>query len=205
MKVIQQLVSLEHALPETEVLNLIQAAGRTSYKSENGDAKEFVRMLIKRGHLSVLEHCSMSFRFITDRGVTHELVRHRIASFTQESTRYCNYSATRFGSNVTFVVPIEFLSEGKYHHLYLLWEEAMRNAEGTYFAMLAEGLSPQLARSVLPNSLKTEIVVTANLREWMHIFELRTSEAAHPQMKNLMAKAQYIAEHLYPTIFGRNE
>jgi thymidylate synthase (FAD) len=165
----------------------IEVAGRVCYKSEDKitpeSAKAFVTGLIKRGHESVLEHVSFSFRCITDRGVTHELVRHRIGvAFSQESTRYCNYGKDKFGGGIT-VIDNPRIDAKAQRRRDTLW----RAIEKVYLAELKEGIAPQDARDVLPNALKTEIVVTANLREWRHILRLRTSPAAHPSIRFLMS------------------
>ena len=198
-------------------LEIIEAAGRTCYKSEDkiteGSAEKFVRMIIKRGHLSVIEHASMRVRFICDRGVTHEIVRHRLAAYSQESTRYCNYKG-----GVTFIIPpwidwkpgeykadrIYEMNQEEFQNLDpyvetadIMWLNFMEKAEGIYRRLLNKGWSPQQARSVLPNSLKTEIIMTANLREWMHVFKLRASKAAHPQMRELMCP---LLEEVYTKI-----
>lgn len=169
-------------------LQHIEKIGRVCYKSENNitedgeSAKKFVKMLIDRGHEAMIEHSSLSVKFIVDRGVSHELVRHRIASFAQESTRYCNYSKDKFGKEITVIKPC-FLEENTNN--YNLWKTIMENDELYYFALLETGLSPQEARSVLPNSVKTEITITANYREWRNFFKLRTAQAAHPQMREV--------------------
>jgi thymidylate synthase (FAD) len=170
------------------MLRTIEAAARTCYKSEAGatpeSAPDFVRKLVHvRKHESVIEHVSVSVRFVIDRGVSHELVRHRLAAFSQESTRYCNYSADKFGHEITVIQP-PFWPQNSLS--YLLWQQACEAAEMSYFSLLNEGASPQQARSVLPNSLKTEVVMTANLREWRHVLRLRASAAAHPQMQQIM-------------------
>ena len=181
-------------------LKKIELAGRTCYKSEDrisdDSAKDFVKMLIDRGHEAMLEHSSLSVKFICDRGVSHEIVRHRIASFAQESTRYCNYSKEKFGSELTFIKPCFF--EGT---AYDLWSAAMLNSETIYFGLLSQGATPQQARSVLPNSLKTEIVVTANYREWRNILKLRTAKAAHPQMREIMIPLLNELKTRIPVIF----
>jgi thymidylate synthase (FAD) len=187
-----------------DALRFIESAGRTSYKSEStGEPAKFVKMLIYRGHLSVLEHCSATFRFITDRGVTHEMVRHRIAAFTQESTRYCNYASDRFGNELTFVIPVEYVHDDPNYTSPAIeqWKRTMWILETAYLEMIHNGASPQLARSVLPNSLKTEIVMTANFREWMHVFSLRRSKEAHPQMRALMNSAYAQICECIPDIF----
>lgn len=169
------------------ILKFIELAGRTCYKSEERITKDsaagFVKRLIDSGHHSVIEHVNITVRFICDRGVTHELVRHRLASYSQESTRYANYSKDKFGNEITVIRPYYF-DEGSDN--YWRWHRAMEDAERVYLDLLANGASPQQARSVLPNSLKTEIVVTCNVREWRHILSLRCSEAAHPQMRQMM-------------------
>lgn len=177
MKIIKS--SIEVYWPNINILEHIEICGRTAYKTEPKDAEAFVRMIMKRGHLSVLEHVAISVRIICDRGVSHELVRHRIASYTQESTRYCNYSDDRFGGQLIFIMP-SWTTENS--QIYLKWEAYVEQAEENYFDMLSIG-NPQEARSVLPNSLKTEIVMTANLREWLHFLNLRTAKDAHPDMQ----------------------
>ena len=185
-----------------ELLKGIEKAGRTCYKSEDRiteeSAKVFVRKLIERGHESVLEHESITVRFVCDRGISHEIVRHRLASFSQESTRYCNYSNDRFGSELTFIKPC-FLPEVSV--TYRLWKRAMFVAEKKYFGLLDWGCTPQEARSVLPNSTKTEVVMTANLREWRHFLKLRTAKAAHPQMRELTVPLLKELQERIPVVF----
>ncbi len=170
-------------------LQHIEKIGRVCYKSEDKitedgeSAKKFVKMLIERGHEAMIEHSSLSVKFTVDRGVSHELVRHRIASFAQESTRYCNYSKDKFDNGITFIKPF-FFKEGTTE--YEEWEDAMDNAEQSYLFLINDcGATPQEARSVLPNSTKTEITITANYREWRNFFKLRTAKAAHPQMQEV--------------------
>jgi len=203
MYIVQQTAFLESITPAP--LQHIERAGRTCYKSESAitpdSADKFVRMIIKRGHLSVLEHASATFRMVTDRGVTHEMVRHRIAAYSQESTRYCNYSKNSDG--LKFVIPVKpdgtpafgASLDGSF------WWTAMQNAEDAYLKMLEQGFTPQIARSVLPNSLATEIVMTANFREWRHVLSLRTAKAAHPQMRHLagLIRDQLVTE--CPAVF----
>ena len=206
-----EVLSVQSGHPE-DPLKLIELAGRTCYKSEHksteDSAKKFVKMLIDRGHHSVIEHSSITVKFICDRGVTHELVRHRPASYSQESTRYCNYKG-----GVAFVIPPWMNTEpGEYKERQLpwnmsykdpsfLWFTAMLDAESYYQRMIAGGWSPQQARSVLPNSLKTEIVMTANIREWRHVLTLRTSKEAHPQMREIMTPFLKWMQHNIPILF----
>jgi thymidylate synthase (FAD) len=169
-----------------EVLSKIEKAGRTCYKSEGQitsvSARRFVSGILKSGHESVIEHHNLSVKIICDRGISHEIVRHRIASYSQESTRYCNYTQAKFGNELTFIKPF-FWKEDSDH--YALWKAAMQNIEDSYNKLIAAGAKAEEARSILPNSLKTEIVVTMNLREWRHFFRLRTSKASHPQMREI--------------------
>jgi thymidylate synthase (FAD) len=172
------------------MLRRIERAGRVCYKSESriteDSAGKFVRMLCRRGHESVLEHESISVLFVVDRGVSHELVRHRVCSFSQESTRYCNYGKA---GEVTFVRPCFWLDDigpGATDRRMKRWERAMRDSEAAYLEELEIGATPEEARSVLPNSLKTEIAMTSNMRQWRHILNLRTSNKAHPQMRQVM-------------------
>lgn len=169
-----------------EILKRLERAGRVCYKSEDkitqDSAEKFLTNIIKRGHESVLEHEKITIRVICDRGVTHELVRHRIASYSQESTRYCNYSNEKFGSELTLIKPCFWAEDDP---RYIIWSEQMQQIEHTYFKLTEAGASPQEARSILPNSLKTEIVVTMNIREWRHFFKLRTATTAHPQMREI--------------------
>jgi len=168
-------------------LHILETAGRTCYKSESkitdDSAKKFIQMILARGHESVIEHVSASVRFITNRGVTHELVRHRLCAFSQESTRYVNYG----GDDIEFIRPVwienGYDEQGDAFNTFI---DACLISEKNYNQLLSFGWRPEQAREVLPNSLKTEIVVTANLREWRHIFKLRTSIAAHPQIRELM-------------------
>jgi thymidylate synthase (FAD) len=191
MRVIEPYVVIETDLSAAAVmLATVERAGRTCYqsswKSGPGSAPGFAAMIIKRGHESVLEHVSVTARFVVDRGVSHELVRHRLCAFSQESTRFCNYAGDRFGGEVTFIRPPWVDLGHLADPMSLTWAAAMRDAEVTYLQLLELGWKPEQARSVLPNSLKTDIVVTANLREWRHIFRLRTAAPAHPQMRQVM-------------------
>lgn len=170
----------------SEILKHIEKCGRVCYKSEDkiteDSAQIFCKNIIKRGHEAVLEHYSFTVKFIVDRGVSHEIVRHRLASYCQESTRYCNYSKDKFGTEITVIKPCFLDKEDK---KYSTWINSMKNAEQSYFKVINEGATPQEGRSVLPNSLKTEVVMTANLREWRHFLKLRTSQYAHPQIREV--------------------
>lgn len=177
---------VEITTPTDGILQHLERCGRICYKSEekiaDGTAEKFIAGIIKRGHEAVLEHASVTAKFTCDRGVSHEIVRHRMASYCQESTRYCNYSKDGFGGEITVIRPL-YLVEGTEGWQY--WEVACRMAEKSYFELLGCGYTPQEARSVLPNSLKTELIVTANIREWRHFLRLRCDKAAHPQMREV--------------------
>lgn len=184
------------------LLRNIELAGRTCYKSEDkitaDSAAGFVRRIIKSGHHSVIEHSAITVRFTCDRGVSHELVRHRLASFSQESTRYANYAKDKFGSEITVIRPY-FWEDDQVK--YSLWKEAMENAEASYLKLIELGAKAEEARSVLPNSLKTEVVMTANLREWRHVLTLRAAGPSHPQMRELMRPLMAEFKKLFPGVF----
>ena len=211
MQIIDARYEILDQIDGMEVLKKIERVARICYKSEDnikdGSAERLVKSLIDRGHEAMLEHYSFSIKFVCDRGVSHELVRHRMASFAQESTRYCNYSKDKFGNELTFIYPRFWdryigLKEGPNAlNLYKNWHTAMENAEKAYFTLLEKGATPQEARSVLPNSIKTEVVMTANLREWRHFLKLRTAQAAHPQMRELTIPLLKELKEKIPVIF----
>ncbi len=202
MKVIKPYFEILSEVDGNEILKNIEICGRTCYKSENlitdVSAANFVKNILTRGHESVIEHEKVTVKIVCDRGVSHEIVRHRIASYSQESTRYCNYQKNKFGNELTVIKPV-FWEENSPQ--YNIWYDITQKIEENYMQLINMGAKPQEARSILPNSLKTEIVVTMNLREWRHFFKLRTSEAAHPQMREI---AQMILEEfkkLIPIVF----
>ncbi len=186
MKVVNAGVEFLTPIDGNMILKRLEECGRVCYKSEDrigkASAPAFCANLIDVGHESVLEHCSFTVKFTCDRGVSHEIVRHRLASYSQESTRYCNYGSGKFGEQITVINPC-FLERDTEQREF--WEDACLAAETAYFNMLNRGCSPQEARSVLPNSLKTEVVMTANIREWRHFLKLRCSPDAHPQMREV--------------------
>lgn len=202
MKIIKASYEIMDSLNGEAILKKIERCGRVCYKSEDkitGDSAErFVRSIIKRGHESVLEHVSFTVKFIVDRGVSHEIVRHRLASYSQESTRYCNYSDWEFGREITVIKPCFFDYDTQD---YAAWHFACSVAQRRYLELLDIGASPQQARSVLPNSLKTELVMTANIREWRHFLRLRTSKAAHPQMREVTVPLLAELKQRIPVVF----
>lgn len=191
MQIVKQSWQFEEEIDADKILKKLEAAGRTCWKSEDkctqNSAGTFINNIMSKNHESVIEHHSITVRIITNRGVTHELVRHRIASYSQESTRYCNYSKDKFGNEITVILPVWFndLSDNKRQQQFETWKRSNEQIEKDYFELLASGQTAQEARDVLPNSLKTEIVVTMNMRSWRHFFELRAAQAAHPQIREL--------------------
>ena len=198
MNIIKPNVQIMTPIDGDFILKHLEACGRTCYRSEDKvtdtSAEKFIRNILKRGHEAVIEHYAITVRFTCDRGVTHEIVRHRLASYSQESTRYCNYSQDKFDNNVTYIDlegGIELdpvcskMDADTINAILAEWYAACVDAERHYFKMLELGAPPQIARSVLNNSTKTELVMTANIREWRHFFKLRCDRAAHPQMREV--------------------
>ena len=201
MRVIEASAVIESFTPNLE--KNIEAAGRTCWKSEDkiggNSACEFIGKIKGYNHASVLEHGAITVRFVIDRGVSHELVRHRIASFSQESTRYCNYTKGKFDSEITVIKPC-FWEAGSPE--YNEWANSCVVAEKTYNKLIKMGAKAQEARSVLPNSLKTEVVMTTNPREFRHIFALRCAPAAHPQMREVMLPLLNEFSARWPSLFA---
>ena len=229
MKIIEPSFKIEYCPEECFVMYHLEQAARTCYKSEANaspvSASKLLARIIRQGHESVLEHISITVRIVCDRGVTHELVRHRLASFSQESTRYCNYADEKFERELTFIRPPQCSAQLLGQHT-IMWnlqsltasrKEGLINpelcpsdnvffwalavVERDYIALLGCGWSPQEARAVLPNSLKTELVMTANIREWRHIFKLRCAKDAHPQMRQIMVPMLAAFTELIPVLF----
>ena len=199
-----------------EELKHIEKIARVCYKSESlisedgESAKKLVTNLIKAGHEAMLEHSTLAVKFTVDRGVSHELVRHRIASFAQESTRYVNYSKEKFWNEINVIdiltgirldAKMKQLSCDQITLILSEWLNAMADAEKHYMKMIELGATPQIARSVLPNSTKTEIVITANYREWRNFFKLRTAPAAHPSMREVTIPLLQELQTKIPIIF----
>lgn len=199
MEIINQEHKILDEINQEQILKKLELCGRTAYKSEDkiteDSANRFIKFLITRGHESVIEHVNISVKFITDRGISHELVRHRLVSYTQESTRYCNYSK----KGLVFIKPL--IPSGQTFE-YILWQNRMRLVEEDYNTLIECGAKPEEARCILPNCLKTEIIATANLREWRHILKLRTSPEAHPQIRELMLGLLEEFKEKLPVIFG---
>ena len=195
MEIVNQNATLETSIDPEWTMKHIEKAARTCYqsydKAREGSAERLIRSCIKRGHESIIEHVSVSFRIVCDRGVLAEITRHRLASYSVESTRYVNYR-----KGITVIAPPELNAEQR-----VLWEKACLSAEDTYRTLIEDGVSPQIARSVLPTCLKTELIMTANLREWRHFIKLRNSTAAHPQIREIASKILDILAEKLPAVF----
>lgn len=209
MKIVKPSYKIEAIMP-ADAMEHLERCTRTCYRSEgkikDGSAERLMTKVLIKGHGSVIEHASITVRFVCDRGVSHELVRHRLAAFSQESTRYVQYcGADEEGHEIAFVRPCFWPSVGTgtiNDRRYAEWARTMEYIETSYLRLLAGGCKPEEARSVLPNSLRTEIVMTANFREWLHVLRLRTSPKAHPQMREIMIPLGYELADLFPVIFG---
>jgi thymidylate synthase (FAD) len=202
MKVVNASYEIMGNVDGIQMLKNIEKIARTCYKSEDKITDDsyikMIRSLVERKHEAMLEHASVTVKLVCDRGVSHELVRHRLASFAQESTRYCNYG---HDNEITVIKPC-FWEEGS--PMYFRWHSQCGEAEQVYLDMLKNGAQPQEARSVLPNSLKTEINITMNLREWRHFFKLRACGATgkpHPQMLEIAVPMLKEFQNLIPIIF----
>lgn len=207
MKVIQQSYEILTDLsnPIETILKPIEAAGRTCYKSENNITDDscikFCKMLCERGHEAMVEHSQLSVRFTVNRAIANEIVRHRLFSFAQESTRYVNYSKDKFGSEIKVIEPEDLLPSNS--SVYQFWYNSCKNAEDAYMALLYENVKPEIARDVLPLSTATEIVVTGNIREWRHFFRLRSSynKCAHPQIRSICDRLLADLKSKIPVLF----
>ena len=198
MQIIKPSVYIRTQIFEKKVIEDLELAGRTCYKSHylitETSAINFVSRIIEDGHHSVLEHFSISVLIICDRGVSHELVRHRLASYSQESTRYVRYE----NNDISFIIPCFWEDNEK---MLQEWRASMLLAEARYVCLMKFGARPEQARSVLPNSTKTEIIMTCNLREWRHVLTLRCAKSAHPQMREIMLLLLQKMHKKLPIIF----
>ena len=209
MKIINPNYEILRPIDGDEILKIIEKVARTCYKSEdkinNKSANKLITRLITSGHEAMIEFFDITVKFICDRGVSHEIVRHRIASYAQESTRYCNYSKDKFDNQITYIRPNfwngcpESDDDCEKH---VILEQMLIDIEKAYNKLIKLGASPQEARYILPNGLKTEINVKMNLREWRHFFKLRCSKAAHPQMRELAIPLLNELKNKIPLIFN---
>lgn len=202
MKIISPSFELLEPIDSERIMANIERCGRVCCKSEekitHESAESFVRSLIQRGHESVVEHEKITVKITCDRGISHEIIRHRIASYSQESTRYCNYTKDKFGGELTFIKPYFWETDSQ---LYAIWLGQMDACERGYLNMINLGASPEQARSILPNSLKTEIMMTMNLRQWRHFFMLRTAPNAHLQMREISIPLLKSLNEALPAVF----
>ena len=232
MRIIEPSYEIIETLSYQQMLDIVEGSYRICYASEpKGNAEEFISSKMKLGHHSPLEHCTISVDFVNDRGISHEQVRHRLASFAQMSTRYCNYSKDKFGNEITVINPLFFdpsenptkemnlpvpMYNGKNWELgnmtnisivnkFDVWFIACLYAEWAYMSLLDLGATPQEARSVLSNSLATKIRITANIREWRLIFQQRalgTTGKPHPSMVQVMLPLLVECKKRYPVFFA---
>jgi thymidylate synthase (FAD) len=187
----------------TEQLKIIELAGRNCYKSEDkiceGSHDKIIGMLRLKKHFSVLEHGNMTVRMIGSRAFSHQLVRHRLAAYSQESQRYCNYNKGKFGSEVTFVEPVKFSEWDE--ELQKNFTTSLQLAEKCYQELVEQGMKAEDARGVLPNQCKTEVVVTMNLRSWMHFFSMRCDKHAQAEIRLIATGLLEEFNKLMPVIF----
>lgn len=204
VKVIQQSYEILTDLSDsTKILKDIERVGRVCYKSEYNITQDsyikFCKMLRDRGHEAMIEHSQLSVKFIVNRAIANEIVRHRLFSFAQASTRYINYSKDKFGNEIKVIEPEELLPSNS--SVYQFWYTSCKNAEDAYMALLYDNVKPEIARDVLPLSTATEIVVTGNIREWRHFFKLRCDSKAHPQLVSISRKLLNDLKSKIPVLF----
>ena len=206
MKVIQASYEILTDLSDPiKILKDIERAGRVCYKSENNISDDscitFCNNILNRGHEAVIEHSQLSVKFIVDRAIANELVRHRLASYCQESTRYCNYSKDKFYNELKVIDQEALLPRDSTD--YNIWWMTCKNAEEAYMTMISNGVKPEIARSVLPLSTATEIIMTANIREWRNVLKLRSSHnmRAHPQMRSIIDRLLAELKSKIPVLF----
>lgn len=189
VKIVEPSVEIITELNGDKILKTIERAARTCYKTEDNisedteSAKKMISKLIEMGHTAMIEFADVHVILTADTGVLKDLTRHRHCSFAVESTRYCNYSKGKFGNEITVIKPCN-IEEGTKE--YDLWLDCMNNIETTYNQMAELGCKPDQLRMLLPHSLKCNINLKANVREWRHIFSLRCAKAAHPSVQEIM-------------------
>ena len=200
MKIIEPSVKILTPIDGNMILKHLEECGRTCYQSHDsageGSAEKLIRQIIKSGHESVLEHFLITVKLKTDVGAYKDITRHRLASFSIESTRWCNYSKGKFGTELKFMKPCNIEGE-----LYEDWLKAMEYIEKMYMQMAEKGAAPDQLRMILPHSTAAEVCMSANLREWRHIFRLRTAKAAHPSVQQIMKMVLAEFKAKIPVIF----
>ena len=204
MKLIDPSIEILSPIDGKAIMKLLEKAGRTCYKSEDlitdNSCDKFVGAILSKHHESVIEHVSITVKFIGSRSMSHQLVRHRIASYSQESQRYCNYTRNKFGGDIIFIKPIKY--DGWDFNTQGLFDGALSIAETHYQELIAAGLQAQDARDVLPNACKTEVVATMNLRSWRHFFKMRTDVHAQDEIRFLANQLLAEFKKELPIIFG---
>lgn len=232
MKIVEPSVEIIDEIDGEKILKKLEICGRTCYQSEpkGNSAEDFIRNIIKRGHESVLEHISITARFICSRACSHQLVRHRLASFSQESMRFCAYNKDRFGNEITVIKPrcfkdVDFdhmadiklfanSSPRLYSSYYSVekydkriseavteWQVAQMHCEESYFNLINGGYKPEDARGVLSQDTKTTVVMTANLREWRHVFNMRCDSHAQAEIRELCTDLLKQMHDKIPAVF----
>lgn len=204
MKIIEPLIEVEN-FDGIKIMKNIERACRTCYRSEGliteDSYKKLLKNCINRGHESVLEHEKITIRMICDIGVYKDLTRHRFGSFSIESTRYCNYSKDKFDNEIKFIKPIYFDDGDKSQW----WVAAMTEIEKIYNEMAAIGCTPDEMRMILPHSTAAEVTMTANIREWRHILDLRTKQMTHPAIRQLLIPLLLYFKQEMPELFEKIE
>lgn len=201
MKIVEPWVEVEK-IDGTKIMKRIERACRTCYRSEGKITEDSYKNLIKncitRGHESVLEHEKVTVRIYSDIGSYKDLTRHRFASFSVESTRYCSYDKDKYGNEIKFINPVYI--EDK--NVYELWKKTMQEIEKNYIEMKKLGATTDMCREVLPHSTAAEYTMTANIREWKHIFSLRANNHVHPSIRQIMIPLLKYFQKEMPEIFG---
>lgn len=201
MKIINPSIEIEN-FNGIKIMKNIERACRTCYRSEdkitNDSYKTLLKNCLSRHHESIMEHEKITIRLTCDIGVYKDLTRHRLASYSIESTRYCNYNKDKFDNQILFIEPLYFEDENKS----ILWANCMNEIENTYNAMIEIGCAPDEARMVLPHSTAAEVTMTANIREWRHILSLRCSKFAHPSVQQVMIPLLLYFKEQMPELFS---
>ncbi len=201
MKIVEPWVEVEK-IDGTKIMKRIERACRTCYRSEGKITEDSYKNLIKncitRGHESVLEHEKVTVRIYSDIGSYKDLTRHRFASFSVESTRYCSYDKDKYGNEIKFINPV-YIEDKK---VYELWQKTMQEIEKNYIEMKKLGATTDMCREVLPHSTAAEYTMTANIREWKHIFSLRANNHVHPSIRQIMIPLLKYFQKEMPEIFG---
>ena len=202
MKLVDPYFDILTKINGEEILKFLEKCGRTCYKSEDkiteDSARKLIKAIIASGHESVIEHFVITVKFICDIGFYKDITRHRMASFSVESTRYCNYSKGKFGGELTFIKPVNIELGTKE---YEIWKKCMEDIEKHYLDMAHLSATPDMLRMMLPHSTAASVICTANLREWRHILKLRSSKRAHPSIYSLMRNLLKEFQQKIPIIF----